>query len=103
MTCKKAQGFLESQEVEPAEKVDAGKNRMGRAEALKILNGMKRLIAARGTKIVEFDLEKDRPDDETLLAHLLGPTGNLRAPTAKIGTTVMVGFNEQAYRRILKK
>ena len=28
---------------------------------------------------------------------MLGPTGNLRAPTAVYGNTVMVGFNESAY------
>jgi arsenate reductase-like glutaredoxin family protein len=85
-----------------AEKADANKNRMGRAEALKLLAGMKRLVAARGKKVVEFDLGKDRPDNETLLVHLLGPTGNLRAPTARIGDTLLVGFNEETYQRFLQ-
>jgi arsenate reductase-like glutaredoxin family protein len=100
--CKKAQGFLESERVEQAEKVDANKNRIGRAEALKLLAAIKRLVAARGKKIAEFDLAKNRPDDDTLLAHLLGPTGNLRAPTARIGDTLLVGFNEEMYQRHLK-
>ena len=30
----------------------------------------------------------------------MGPTGNLRAPTARIGKVLMVGFNEDAYRLI---
>jgi hypothetical protein len=85
------------------EKVDANKNRMGSREALQLLNGMKRLVAARGKKIVEFDLVKERPDDETLLSHLLGPTGNLRAPTARIGTTLVVGFSPEAYEKALAK
>ena len=63
---------------------------------------MKRLVAARGKKISEFDLANARPDDDTLLAHLLGPTGNLRAPSAKVGDTLLVGFNEELYRRFLK-
>jgi len=63
---------------------------------------MKRLVAARGKKIAEFDLVKNRPDDDTLLAHLLGPTGNLRAPTARIGETMLVGFNEEMYQQFLK-
>jgi hypothetical protein len=75
---------------------------MGRAEALKLLAGMKRLVAARGKKIAEFDLTEARPDDDTLLAHLLGPTGNLRAPSAKVGDTLLVGFNEDMYQRFLK-
>ena len=48
-----------------------------------------------------FDLKTDRPDDETLLARLIGPTGNLRAPTARVGTTLLVGFNQDAYAQVL--
>ena len=28
---------------------------------------------------------------------MLGPTGNLRAPTIRSGKTVLVGFNEEAF------
>jgi len=62
---------------------------------------MKRLVAARGGKIAEFDLGNGRPDDDTLVAHLLGPTGNLRAPTARVGDTLLVGFSEEMYQRFL--
>ena len=48
-----------------------------------------------------FDLVRDRPDDEVLLARLIGPTGNLRAPAVRVGTTLVVGFNEEAYRDVL--
>ena len=27
-----------------------------------------------------------------------GPTGNLRAPTLRKGTTLLVGFNEETYQ-----
>jgi hypothetical protein len=46
-------------------------------------------------------MKKDPPDDETLLAHILGPTGNLKAPTLRKGTTLLVGFSEEAYRTTL--
>lgn len=101
MTCKKTQGFLESAKIDVVEKVDAGKFRFGRGEALALLTGMRRLIAAKGKNVAAFDLVNDRPDDETLLAHLLGPTGNLRAPTVTVGTTIIVGYNEHAYREVL--
>ena len=39
--------------------------------------------------------------DRDPVAHLLGPTGNLRAPTLRKGKTLVVGFNEEAYRRVL--
>jgi arsenate reductase-like glutaredoxin family protein len=69
--------------------------------ALALLAGMTKLVAAKGKAVVEFDLTKDRPADDVLLAHLLGPTGNLRAPTAKVGKTLIVGFSPDAYAKVL--
>jgi arsenate reductase-like glutaredoxin family protein len=83
------------------ETVSAKKTRIGPDDALKLLDGVKKLVAARGKRVEVFDLVKDRPDDETLLARLMGPTGNLRAPTVRVGTTLVVGFNEEAYRDVL--
>jgi arsenate reductase-like glutaredoxin family protein len=50
---------------------------------------------------VTFDLSKQRPDDDALLAQMIGPSGNLRAPTVRIGDTLVVGYNEEAYRQYL--
>jgi hypothetical protein len=83
------------------ETVDATKVRYSGKAALALLTGIDRLIAARGKKLTVFDLKNDRPDDETLSGVLLGPTGNLRAPTARIGTTLVVGFNDELYQEIL--
>jgi hypothetical protein len=80
--------------------VDATKERRGRDEALKLARSVGRVIAARGKKIVVFDMKNDPPDDETLAAHLLGPTGNLKAPTLRIGEMLLVGFGEEAYRQV---
>lgn len=84
-----------------AETQSATKSKLGSADALALAKKADRLVAIRGKKVVTFDLKKDRPDDDTLLAHLLGPTGNLRAPTAFVGKTLVVGFNEEAYRDVL--
>ena len=46
-------------------------------------------------------MSSDPPDDATLLAHLLGPTGNLRAPTIMKGKTLLVGFSQDAYEHWL--
>ena len=51
----------------------------------------------KGKKVVTFDMKHDPPDDDTLLAHLLGPTGNLQAPTLRKGKTLLVGFSEDGY------
>jgi arsenate reductase-like glutaredoxin family protein len=101
MTCKKAQGFLGHFDTIVTETVDATKVRYDERDALTLLNGVEKLIAAKGKRIEVFDLKHDRPTDDTLLAHLMGPTGNLRAPTARVGKVLMVGFNEDAYRQIL--
>ena len=71
------------------------------AAALALLAGMTRLIAAKGKAVAEFDLKKDRPDDATLLAHLLGPHGTLRAPALQVGTTMVVGFHPDVYGKVL--
>jgi hypothetical protein len=85
------------------ETVNATKVRYGEDDALKLLHGIEKLIVAKGKKLVVFDLKGDRPADETLLAHLMGPTGNLRAPTARIGKVLMVGFNGDTYRELFGK
>ncbi len=46
-------------------------------------------------------MKTNPPDDDTLAAHLLGPTGNLKAPTIRQGSTLLVGFSEEAYRQVL--
>lgn len=80
---------------------DANKAKKGRAEALDLAKAANVVHVARGKKIVTFDMKKSPPDDETLLGHLLGPTGNLRAPTIKKGKTLYVGFSEETYRDFL--
>ncbi len=77
------------------------KAKWGRDDALKLAASASRIVVARGSKVVSFCMTRDRPDEETLLAHLLGPTGRLRAPTLRIGKTLLVGFNADAYAKIL--
>src|SRR4051812_39315012 len=101
MSCKKAQGFLESNALAVGEQTDATKHRKGRDEALALAKSAERVVVAKGKKVVAFDMTKDPPDDDTLAAHLLGPTGNLKAPTLRKGKTLLVGFSEDAYRQVL--
>jgi hypothetical protein len=80
---------------------DAGKRRRGRDEALRLARSVGRVVTGRGKKVVVFDMKADPPDDDTLAAHLLGPTGNLKAPTLRRGDTLLVGFSDEAYRQVL--
>jgi hypothetical protein len=69
---------------------------------LSVLDGMNEVVAMKGKKIVRYDLKKDKPSSADLKAVMIGPTGNLRAPTFKIGKTVVVGFDEATYKQIFK-
>ncbi len=98
MWCKRAQGFLESHDVTIGDISDATKERRGRNEALALARQADCVVVAKGRNLVSFDMRREPPDEETLAAHLLGPTGNLRAPTLRKGKTLLVGFNEETYR-----
>ena len=64
--------------------------------------GVDEIFIAKGKKAVHVDLKASRPGKAELLVLLLGPTGGLRAPTLRVGRTLLVGFNEEAYAQILK-
>jgi arsenate reductase-like glutaredoxin family protein len=100
-TCKKADGYMLGAGTTVKETVDAAKNRFSKDDILKLLGTVDRVIAMRGKKVNVLDLRKDKPDEETLFAQLIGPTGNLRAPTARVGKTLLVGLNEDAYKQVL--
>lgn len=56
-----------------------------------------RLVAAKGKKVTTIDLRTAPPADEVLAGLMLGPTGNLRAPIMRVGQTILVGYNDQAF------
>ena len=101
MSCQRAQGFLEKHDWQVREMQDAGKKRRAREEALTLARAADKLVIAKGKKVVAFDMKKDPPDENALLQHLLGPTGNLRAPTLRKGRTLLVGFSQEAYKQFL--
>ncbi len=53
---------------------------------------------AKGNKVSEFPGGKA---GKAVIEAMLGPTGNLRAPTLRKGKTVVVGFNEEVFERVL--
>ncbi|HCW44303.1 MAG: hypothetical protein H8E43_01625 [Planctomycetia bacterium] len=85
------------------ELVDAKKVRLGREEALELAQAASKVIVARGKKIIEHDMKKDPPLDDDLAKGIMGPSGNLRAPTLKVGKTLLVGFHEDAYEQVMGK
>lgn len=51
--------------------------------------------------MLSFDLKNDETPREEIAALMLGPTGNLRAPTIVRGKTLLVGFNGDEFEKIL--
>ena len=101
MTCAKTQGFLAKHKVTVAAQADAKKATIKGDAALGVLKDVDQLYVAKGKRVVHVDLKREQPPRTELLGLLLGPTGNLRAPTARIGRTLVVGFNEEAYRTVI--
>jgi arsenate reductase-like glutaredoxin family protein len=88
--------------VTVAEEVNAKRERIGERDALALLDGMDHLWSMRGKRVVHVDLRKAKPTKAELIALLLGPTGNLRAPAIRKGRTVIIGFDEATFRRLFR-
>lgn len=101
MTCVRAQEFLAKHKLASESVVDAKKAPLAKKEALAFVRQADEVFASKGKKVVHFDLKKDKPSDEELAAVVIGPSGNLRAPTLRIGRTLIVGFDEETYKKLL--
>lgn len=73
--------------------------KLGLESARELLANADELIIAKGRKVARMALGDCDP--ETAAAAMLGPTGNLRAPTLKVGKTLIVGFDEESYEQAL--
>lgn len=80
--------------------MDAKKSKLGKVDALALLKKADELYAAKGKNVVHLDLRSANLDDAVAL--MLGPTGNLRAPTLVKGKTILVGFDAATYQKVLK-
>ncbi len=85
---------MEDHGVEIKETVSANK-KLAADDASELLASAKQLIAAKGKKVSEFKGADVTSDDA--VAAMLGPTGNLRAPTIRVGKTLLVGYDEDTY------
>jgi hypothetical protein len=96
MSCTRAGALLASTQTAVRETVDAKKQRFGAKDLPALLAGAKKIIVCKGTKVTELE-----PSPKMDVEPLLGPSGNLRAPTARIGTTWLVGFGEATWKKQL--
>jgi arsenate reductase-like glutaredoxin family protein len=100
MTCKKTQEFLAKTGTETKTVVNATRTHLVLKEAKDLLKDVDEIVSARGGRVERLFI-KDKPDDTQLERALIGPTGRLRAPTARIGRRLLVGFDEATYRETL--
>jgi arsenate reductase-like glutaredoxin family protein len=103
MTCAKTQGFLAKHKVGVAAETDARRAPIKGDAALGVLKDVDQIYAARGKRVVHVDLKREKPPRADLLGLLLGPTGNLRAPALRKGRTLIIGFDDTTYRRLLAR
>jgi hypothetical protein len=85
---------LEASKIEILDTVMASK-KLQASDAKALLKDASRLIAMKGKKVQEFDVSAKVGSDA--VESMLGPTGNMRAPTIKVGNTYLVGFNEEIF------
>jgi hypothetical protein len=82
------------------EAVEARKMKIADEDAWNLLAAADRIVVGRGKKMVVLDPKKDAKEE--ILKNCLGRTGNLRAPTLKIGNLLVVGFNDAMYEEYIK-
>ena len=82
---------IEAKEIVPASR------KLAKADAAGLAKQASKIIVAKGKKVTEFSGGKAGAE---VIEAMLGPTGNLRAPTLRRGKTVVVGFNEEAFQKV---
>ena len=89
---------MDAHRLVPDDVVLASK-KLGRDAAAALARQCDTLIVAKGKKVTTFDVSGSFRDE--MVDAMLGPTGNLRAPTVRSGKTLLVGFNEERYASVL--
>ncbi len=88
---------MDANGIAVSERVPASR-KLGESEAGELAREASKIIVAKGKKVTEFSGGQACRE---ILEAMLGPTGNLRAPTLRVGKTVLVGFNEEVFESVL--
>ncbi len=75
--------------------VDARKEKIDADQAWAMLKSAKAISVAKGKKFQRF--EQVAAEKEAIMKQVMGPSGNLRAPTYRVGQEYVVGFNADLY------
>ncbi len=86
--------------MEAAEVVDARKQKIDVDQAWELVKGADSIAVAKGKKVQRFEAVSD--EKEAVLKSVMGPSGNLRAPTYRVGNDYVIGFNLDLYQEWVK-
>ena len=76
----------------------ANKEKINSQTAWKLLESASLIRTGKGKKRQDWDPASD--DKENILKDVIGPSGNLRAPTWRIGNYFIVGVNPELYEEV---
>jgi hypothetical protein len=85
--------------VKIGEVVDARKNVIKADEAWELFQDADSLHVGKGKRTVVFS--PDSASQEEILKSSLGRTGNLRAPTLRVGKVFYIGYNDAMYKELM--
>jgi hypothetical protein len=86
--------------VEIKEVVDAKTRRFDEDAAWALLKTAGTVTVAKGKKIQTFATAAD--EKTAIMQQAMGPSGNLRAPTFRVGDRFIIGFNADLYEEWVK-
>ena len=66
-----------------------------------IIRDVDEIYIAKSKRIIHVQLNAGKQEPDMLASLLLRPSGDLRAPTFRRGRTLVIGFDEATYRKIL--
>jgi len=73
--------------------------KLSEKEARAIAKTSSKVYVAKGKKLEVFDIKSAKISE--VAEKMLGPTGNLRAPTMRVGKITVVGFSDEAFETVL--
>lgn len=85
----------------PTTQVNARKERLDAGATRALLSSVSDVVAVKGKKTLRFSLDASATPSDDVFAAVMGPSGNLRAPALRVGTTLLVGFRPDLYEEIL--
>ena len=100
--CRKAQEFLAGFELDVRVRVDARRTRIGPSALSKVVDGARTVLVSNGRSVARYDVAPGSRERGEMYARMVGPTGNLRAPTLKRGDLVVVGYHADSLKELVR-